>query len=82
MAERTRYTPGWGYAGQISGSFAGKAAAPVHPVADLTRYVAAWGYAGRRCGSFAGKAANASATGGTRRQRQIKSLIRRRPRRC
>lgn len=51
-----------------------------HPVARITR-LSLDGYGARRARSFAGKTANTN-TSGTRRQRSIKALIRRRPRKC
>lgn len=70
-----------GYGVRRAGSFADKTAATTHPVGRLTRF-GLEGYGVRRAGSFAGKTAADGDASGTRRQRQIKALIRRRTRRC
>jgi hypothetical protein len=70
-----------GYGVRRAGSFAGKSAAPTHPVGRLTRF-GLEGYGVRRAGSFAGKTEASGDNSGTRRQRSIKALVRRRTRRC
>lgn len=78
MATTRHGLVGWGV--RLAGSFAGKmAATPAHNFTGARHGLVGWVM--QDVGTFAGKAAAVVTGAGTRRQRQIKSLIRSRRRR-